>query len=115
MTDNEEKGLSRAEKRRKAKALNQYAKKVTTVTDVKKILDRYHEMMVMPRLEFLEEYVMYKRMKPWQRIYYHWLNFKGWCKARYRAFERFVYARRWDRENKKVLERMSKGETIEND
>jgi hypothetical protein len=71
--------------------------------------------MVDPRIQFLEEYVFYKKMKPWEKIYYHWLNLKGWCKARYRAVERVVYSRRWDKENKDVLDRMSKGETIEND
>ena len=92
-----------------------YEKKLTTVNDVKTILDRYHTLMVDPRIQFLEEYVFYKKMKPWEKAYYHWLNFKGWCKARYRAFERIVYARRWNKESRAALDRMSKGGTIEND
>ena len=105
---------SRGTKRRLAREVA-YEKKLTTVNDVKVVLDRYHTLMVDPRIQFLEEYVFYKKMKPWEKAYYHRLNCKGWCKARYRAFERFIYARRWDQENKEVLDRMSKGETIEND
>ena len=105
---------SRCTKRRLAREVG-YEKKLTTINDVKTVLDRYHTLMVAPRIQFLEEYVFYKKMKPWEKVYYHWLNFKGWCKARYRAFERFLYSRRWDKENKEALDRMSKGETIEND
>lgn len=105
---------SRGTKRRLAREVA-YEKKLTTINDVKTVLDRYHTLMVDPRIQFLEEYVFYKKMKPWEKVYYHWLNFKGWCKARYRAFERFLYSRRWDKENKEALDRMSKGETIEND
>jgi hypothetical protein len=105
---------SRGVRRRMARQ-KAFEQKLTTVSDVKTILDRYHTHMIDPRIEFLEEYVFYKRMKPWEKAQYHWLNFKGWCNARYRAFERFVYSSRWDKENKAVMDRMAKGETIEHD
>tara|TARA_R110002110_G_scaffold123867_6_gene300837 strand:+ start:717 stop:1073 length:357 start_codon:yes stop_codon:yes gene_type:complete len=110
-----EKQLKRTAKRQFERAKAEYANKVTTVTDVKKILTSYHDHMINPRLEFLEEYVMYKRMRPWEKAYYRWLNCKAWFKARYRTIQRSVYARRWGKENSAALDRMSKGETIEND
>ena len=52
-----------------------------------------------PRVQFLEEYVFYKKMWPWEKAYYHWLNLKGWCKARVRAFSKWHYVQRWHKKN----------------
>jgi hypothetical protein len=53
--------------------------KTVTIKEVRLILDKYHTLMADPRWQFLEEYVFYKKMKPWEKAWYHWLNFKGWC------------------------------------
>ena len=76
--------------------------KLMTQKEVRVLLDKYHTLMVDPRIQFLEEYVFYKKMKPWEKAYYHWLNFKSWCKARKRAFDRAIYVRRWNKKNDEV-------------
>ena len=76
--------------------------KLMTQKEVRILLDKYHTLMVTPRIEFLEEYVFYKKMWPHQRVYYHWLNFKSWCKARWRAFGKWRYVQRWHKANDKV-------------
>ena len=89
---------SRAEKRREQRGGN-YLKKTTTVGDQQKLLTAYHERLVEPRLQFLEEHVFYKKMWPHQKAYYHWLNLKGWCRARWLAFGKWRYVQRWHKGN----------------
>ena len=85
--------------RRRAAREKAYENKTATIKDVRVFLDKYHTLMSDPRIQFLEEYVFYKKMWPHQKVYYHWLNFKGWCKARKRAFGKWRYVQRWHKEN----------------
>lgn len=98
----EQETQSRALKRRMARA-GAYENKTATIKEVRIALDKYHTLMADPRWQFLEEYVFYKKMKPWQKAWYHWLNFRGWCRARKRAFDRSTYARRWNKLNDAAL------------
>ena len=41
----------------------------------------------------------YRKMWPHQRAYYHWLNVKGWFRARWRSFGKWRYVQRWHRKN----------------
>ena len=90
----ESRGVRRRVAREKA-----YENKTATIKDVRVFLDKYHTLMADPRIQFLEEYVFYKKMWPHQKAYYHWRNFKGWCKARVRAFSKWRYVQRWHKEN----------------
>lgn len=96
MTEQEKQ--SRAVRRRIARE-KEYENKTVTIKDVRLFLDKYHTLMVDPRVQFLEEYVFYKKMWPWEKAYYHWLNLKGWCKARVRAFSKWHYVQRWHKKN----------------
>ena len=96
MTAQEKQG--RGDRRRLARQ-GAYENKLATIKDVRVMLDKYHTLMADPRWEFLEEYVFYKKMKPWEKAWYHWLNFKGWCSARKRAYDRSTYTRRWTKKN----------------
>jgi len=96
-----ESGESRGVRRRVARE-KAHENKTVTIKEVRLILDKYHTLMADPRWQFLEEYVFYKKMKPWEKAWYHWLNFKGWCRARKRAFDRSTYVRRWTKKNDEV-------------
>lgn len=91
---------SRAERRREQRGGN-YLKKTTTVEDQQKLITMYHERLVSPRFQYLEEYVFYRKMWPHQKAYYHWLNLKSWSKARWRAFGKWRYVQRWHKGNDK--------------
>ncbi|GEM_PF-4683425 len=97
----ENQNQSRGARRRIARE-GAYEDKLATIKDVRLILDRYHTLMADPRVQFLEEYVFYKKMRLHERAYYHWLNFKGWCRARARAFGKWRYAQRWYKKNDEV-------------
>ena len=58
-----------------------------------------------PRIQFLEEYVFYKKMKPWEKAWYHWLNLRSWFGARWRAFDKMRYTRTWHKKNEETLEK----------
>ena len=97
MTEQEEsRGVRRRVAREKA-----YLKKMATVEDQQNLITAYHERLVAPRFQYLEEYVFYKKMWPHQKAYYHWLNFKGWCRARWRSFSKWRYVQRWHKGNDK--------------
>lgn len=100
-----EDGGSRAERRRQRRGGN-YLKKTVTVEDQQKLLTAYHERLVEPRLQYLEERAFYEKMWPHQKAYCHWLTLKGWVKARYLAVERGLYARRWNKKNDAALDDM---------
>ena len=89
---------SRGEKRRKQRA-GDHLKNMATVEDQQKLITMYHERLVAPRLQYLEEYVFYRKMWPHQRAYYHWLNVKGWFRARWRSFGKWRYVQRWHKKN----------------
>ena len=92
MTGQEKQGRAH---RRRLEREGAYEAKLATIKDVRVILDKYHTLMVDPRVQFLEEYVFYKKMRLHEKAYYHWLNFKGWCRARVRAFGKWRYVQRW--------------------
>jgi hypothetical protein len=78
---------------------------MVTVRDQKALLVAYHEQFVDPRIQFLEEYVFYKKMKPWEKVWYHWLNLRSWFGARWRAFDKMRYTRTWHKKNEETLEK----------
>ena len=94
---------NRAKKRRKARE-GDYDRKMVTVKDQKALLVAYHEKFVDPRIQFLEEYVFYKKMKPWEKAWYHWLNLRSWFGARWRAFDKMRYARKCHKKNDEIVE-----------
>ena len=94
----EENSPNRAAKRRHRRE-GSHLKKMTTFEDQQKLLTAYHEQLIDPRIQFLEEYVFYKKMWPHQKAYYHWLNLKSWCNARWRAFSKWRYVQRWHKGN----------------
>ena len=93
----------RSKKRRKARE-GDYDRKTVTVKDQKDLLVAYHERFVDPRIQFLEEYVFYKKMWPWEKAWYHWLVLRSWFGARWRAFDKMRYARTWHKKNDEVVE-----------
>ena len=89
--------------------------KLVTRGFVGQVIEAYHNQTVSPILMNHEERLTYLQMWPWAKAKYWWLVFYHWLTQRWQAVQKAIYVRRWAKENKKVTDRMSKGETIEGD
>ncbi len=79
------------------------------------MFEGYHNETVAPVLMELVEHMVYQKMWPWSKAKYWYLVFVDWCKKRWQKHERAKYAKRWEKEQKAGMERMTKGRTLEGD